>query len=98
MVKPLIVQTLQQTRSPKSGAIIKEWVNTTTIQGNITYTTTTKTVKDIRSYDTKAIILTKYPNLTTETNRLLDGETILKINYSQKGIFNVIHCEVLEVC
>lgn len=34
--KQLVVQTLQETRSPKSGAIVRAWEDTATITGRVT--------------------------------------------------------------
>ena len=96
--KQLVVQTLQETRSPKSGAIVRAWEDTATITGRVTYLTTTKTAKDIRTYTTNIIVLTKYPLLNAEQTRLLLDNVPFAINYVENGIWNVVHCEEFKIC
>lgn len=98
VINTIQVQTLTNSKSSISGAIDSNWSNTTVITGDCNFTYTTESIKGVRVYTKKAVILTKYPRLTPETNRLIINGQIYTIIHVAPGAWNVVTCTGEDVC
>jgi SPP1 family predicted phage head-tail adaptor len=98
VTKQITLQAIQETRSPSTGAISNKWVDVCNIWAQVNPITTTHTTKEIRVYSTKTIVLTKYKNITPESNRLLIDGVPYKIYIASYGVWTVLNCEVFDVC
>lgn len=92
------VQTLTNTKSSLSGAIESNWSNTAIITGTYNILYTIETIKGIRTYTNKVILLTKYPNLNVENTRLIISSKVYVITRVTHGAWYVVECREEEVC
>lgn len=96
--KTITLQLLTTTRSETTGATIEKWVTVDTIKGQTSEINTFETVKGVRVYSKKTIILTKYKDITPENNRLIIDGVFYAINNVTPGVWTVVNARGLETC
>uniref|UniRef100_A0AAU8B4G8 Uncharacterized protein n=1 Tax=Dulem virus 30 TaxID=3145748 RepID=A0AAU8B4G8_9CAUD len=94
----ITLQALNITKSVATGALIEEWVNIGIIQGQVNKISTYETVKGVRTYVKKSVILTKCKGITAENNRLIIDGIIYVIDNVTSGVWNVITAKGQDTC
>lgn len=94
----ITLQALNSTKSGATGALIDEWVDVGVIQAQVNKISTYETVKGVRTYIKKSIILTKHTGITAENNRFIINGIIYVIDNVTPGVWNVITAKGQDIC